>query len=441
MVKALHRAGLEVILDVVFNHTAEGNHNGPTLSHRGVDNSTYYILDQDRSRYANYSGTGNTLNANHPIVRRMIVDSLRYWVAEMHVDGFRFDLASILARDSTGHVMSNPTVLWDIESDPSLAGTKMIAEAWDAAGLYQVGSFVGDSWKEWNGRFRDDVRDFFRSADNSVTRIADRLLGSPEIYGHKEREAEQSVNFVTCHDGFTLNDLVSYNQKHNDANGEDNRDGANDNRSWNCGMEGPTDDPAVEKLRNRQVKNFLAVTMLSAGMPMILMGDELRRTQRGNNNAYCQDNETSWFDWTLLAKHADVHRFMTELNAQRALRDLDSEGERVCLTQLLRGANLSWHGVKLSQPDWGESSHSIAFTVEIRREKMLFHSIFNAYWEALDFELPRVDKAGENPWRRWIDTALDSPHDILEWAKAEPLHGYNYRADSRSMVMLYGYLI
>ena len=223
------------------------------------------------------SGTGNTLNANHPIVRRMIVDSLRYWVEEMHVDGFRFDLASILARDSSGHVMSNPPVLWDIESDPVLAGTKMIAEAWDAAGLYQVGSFVGDSWKEWNGRFRDDVRDFFRGAEHSVTRIADRLLGSPEIYGHEEREAEQSVNFVTCHDGFTLNDLVSYNQKHNEENGEDNRDGADDNRSWNCGVEGPSDDPAIEKLRNRQVKNFLTVTMLSLGVPMIVMGDEVRR--------------------------------------------------------------------------------------------------------------------------------------------------------------------
>ena len=304
MVKALHRAGIEVILDVVFNHTAEGDHRGPTLSFRGLDNTTYYILEADRSRYANYTGTGNTLNANHPIVRRMILDSLRYWVEEMHVDGFRFDLASILARDDPGDVMPNPPVLWDIESDPALAGTKLIAEAWDAAGLYQVGSFVGDSWKEWNGRFRDDVRSFFRGEDGTVERFADRLLGSPSLYGHKQREPEQSINFVTCHDGFTLNDLVSYDHKHNEANGEDNRDGADDNRSWNCGVEGPTDDPAIEKLRNRQVKNFLAVTMLSQGMPMMLMGDEVRRTQGGNNNAYCQDNETSWFDWTLLAKHA-----------------------------------------------------------------------------------------------------------------------------------------
>ena len=281
MVKALHKAGLEVILDVVFNHTTEGDHRGPTLSFRGVDNPTYYMLEHDQTYYSNYSGTGNTLNANHPIVRRMIVDSLRYWVDEMHVDGFRFDLASILSRDESGRPMPAPPVLWDIESDPALAGTKLIAEAWDAGGLYQVGSFAGDSWREWNGRFRDDVRSFFRGDERSVPPLADRLLGSPMLYGHKEREAEQSVNFVTCHDGFTLNDLVSYGEKHNDANGEDNRDGNNDNRSSNWGAEGPTDDAAIETLRNRQVKNFLTTTMLSLGMPMILMGDEVRRTQRG----------------------------------------------------------------------------------------------------------------------------------------------------------------
>ena len=328
----------------MFNHTAEGNENGPTLCFRGMENEAYYILEPDRSRYANYSGTGNTLNANHPIVRRMIVDSLRYWVGEMHVDGFRFDLASILARDAKGHVLPNPPVLWDIESDPLLAGTKLIAEAWDAAGLYQVGSFVGDSWKEWNGRFRDDVRDFFRGAEGSVKRVADRMVGSPEIYGHKEREPEQSVNFVTCHDGFTLNDLVSYNDKHNEANGEDNRDGANDNRSWNCGVEGPSDDPAVESLRNRQVKNFLTVTLLSLGVPMIVMGDEVRRTQGGNNNAYCQDNETSWFDWTLLKKHADVHRFFKLLTARRLLRGTEHERQRMSLNRLIQAGeqSLAW---------------------------------------------------------------------------------------------------
>ena len=294
-----------------------------------------------------------------------------------------------------GHVMSNPPVLWDIESDPALAGTKMIAEAWDAAGLYQVGSFVGDSWREWNGRFRDDVRDFFRGAEHSVARIADRFLGSPSIYGHKEREAEQSVNFVTCHDGFTLNDLVSYNQKHNEENGEGNRDGADDNRSWNCGVEGPSDDPAVETLRNRQVKNFLTLTMLSLGVPMILMGDEVRRTQRGNNNAYCQDNEISWFDWTLLSKHADVHRFVRLLIARRLMRDVEHERRRVSLNQFLRDAKHAWHGVKLNQPDWRPDSHSLAFGAELQTQGLSLHLILNAYWEPLDFELP----VSEQRWR------------------------------------------
>jgi isoamylase len=386
MVKALHRADIEIILDVVFNHTAEGDDRGPTLCFRGVDNPTYYILETERHRYANFSGTGNTLNTNHPVVRRMIVDSLRYWVEEMHVDGFRSDLASILARDSTGHVMSNPPVLWDIESDPALAGTKMIAEAWDAAGLYQVGSFVGDSWKEWNGRFRDDVRDFFRGAEYSATHCADRILGSPEIYGHEEREAEQSVNFVTCHDGFTLNDLVSYNRQHSEENGEGNHDGCDDNRSWNCGVEGPSGDPAVEKLRNRQIKNFLTVTLLSLGVPMIVMGDEVRRTQHGNNNAYCQDNETSWFDWTLVDKHSDLLRFVRLLIARRLMRDVEHERRRLTLNQWLQDATKAWHGVKLGQPDWSQCSHSVAFGAELPAEGLWFHFILNAYWKPLDFD-------------------------------------------------------
>jgi isoamylase len=437
MVKALHRAGIEVILDVVFNHTAEGDHRGPTLSLRGLDNSTYYILEQDRSRYANFSGTGNTLNANHPIVRRMILDSLRYWVQEMHVDGFRFDLASILDRDSSGQPMSNPPVLWDIETDPALAGTKMIAEAWDAGGLYQVGSFIGDSWKEWNGRFRDDLRSFFRGDEGSVPRVADRLVGSPEIYGYKEREPEESVNFVTSHDGFTLNDLVSYNLKHNEANGEGNRDGADDNRSWNCGVEGPTDDAEVEKLRNRQVKNLLTCTMFSIGMPMIAMGDEVRRTQQGNNNAYCQDNEVSWFDWTLRSKHADVHRFVSLLIERRLLRDVQPEYQRESLNQLLRESMKAWHGVKLYQPDWSNWSRSLAFSVELKTEKQLLHLILNAFWEPLEFELPPVSEEDGGAWRRWIDTALDSPHDIVAWQTAPPFTGRTYLAGPRSVVVLY----
>jgi glycogen operon protein len=434
MVKALHRAGIEIILDVVFNHTSEGGDDGPTVCFRGIDNDAYYILEQDRSRYADYSGTGNTLNANNPIVRRMILESLCYWVEEMHVDGFRFDLASILARDSGGHVLANPPVLWDIESDPVLAGTKLIAEAWDAAGLYQVGSFIGDSWKEWNGRFRDDVRDFFRSEPGSVRRFADRLLGSPEIYGHQQREAEQSVNFVTSHDGFTLNDLVSYNQKHNEANREDNRDGANDNRSWNCGIEGPSHDLAIEELRNRQIKNFLTATLLSFGLPMFVMGDEVRRTQCGNNNAYCQDNETSWFDWSLLQKHVDLHRFVKTLISRRRLRDADSESKRMTLMEIIRKGVKGWHGIRLNQPDWSDYSHSVALSVELAKENLRVHLIFNAYWEALEFELPQVERG--NPWRRWIDTSLESPHDIVGWQEAPSIGGYSYRAGPRSVIVL-----
>ena len=440
MVKALHRAGIEVILDVVFNHTAEGDHTGPTLSFRGLDNNTYYILEPDRSHYANFSGTGNTLNANHPIVRRMIVDSLRYWVEVMHVDGFRFDLASILARDSDGHVMANPPVLWDIDSDPALVGTKMIAEAWDAAGLYQVGSFVGDSWREWNGHFRDDIRSFFRSEDGSLQRFADRMLGSHDIYGHKKREAEESVNFVTCHDGFTLNDLVSYNQKHNEANGEGNSDGTNDNRSWNCGAEGPTSEPAIEKLRNRQVKNFLTVTLLSFGLPMFAMGDEVRRTQHGNNNAYCQDSEVSWLDWSLLIKHADVHRFVKLLISRRILRSTDSGRQQMTLTQLIREGIKGWHGIKLNEPDWSEHSHSVALSVGLPAERLLVYGIFTSYWEPLEFELPSAENGSKCPWRRWIDTSLDPPQDIVEWQAAPVVSGRTYRAGPRSVVVLWASL-
>ena len=435
MVKALHRAGIEVILDVVYNHTAEGNEQGPVSSFRGIDNPTYYMLEDGGARYANYTGCGNTLNANHPVVRRMIVDSLRYWVQEMHVDGFRFDLASILSRDESGHPVPNPPVLWDIDSDPVLAGTKLLAEAWDAAGLYQVGNFVGDAWREWNGRFRDDVRNFLRGAPGTVRSVADRIVGSPGIYGHKQREVEQSVNFVTCHDGFTLNDLVSYNEKHNEANGEGNRDGANDNCSWNCGIEGQTDNPDIEKLRNRQVKNHLAVTLLSLGVPMILMGDEVRRTQRGNNNAYCQDNDVSWFDWSHVEKHADILRFVRLLAARRLLRSVDNEHQRVSLTRLLESANKAWHGVKLNQPDWGDASLSVALCGELRRDGLLFHLILNAYWEPLEFELPPL--TGGKPWRRWIDTGRDAPNDIVPWETAPDFVEPTYRAEPRSVVMLF----
>ena len=439
MVKALHRAGIGVILDVVFNHTAEFDHTGPTLSFRGLENDVYYVLDQDRSRYANYTGTGNTLNANHPVVRRMIVDSLRYWVSEMHVDGFRFDLASILSRDESGNLMPSPPVLWDIDSDPVLAGCKLIAEAWDAAGLYQVGSFPGHSWREWNGRFRDDVRSFFRGDEDTVGRLADRLVGSPQIYAHKVREAEQSVNFVTCHDGFTLNDLVSYNEKHNEKNGENGRDGSSDNRSSNWGVEGPSDDPGVETLRNRQVKNFLTVTVVSLGLPMMLMGDEMRRTQYGNNNAWCQDNETSWLDWDLLAKHADIHRFVTMLNQHRLMRPGDLGDSRLSLNEILKKADHSWHGVKLWAPDWGRSSHALALHMSCRSDNLTFYLILNAYWEPLEFELPELHN-GMQSWRRWIDTSQNSPDDIVDWPNAPQVTSPSYLSGPRSVVILFARL-
>jgi glycogen operon protein len=437
MVKALHRAGIEVILDVVFNHTAEGDEDGPTLCYRGLANDVYYYLgENDRARYTDYSGCGNTLNANQPMVRRLIQDSLRYWVTEMHVDGFRFDLASVLSRDETGRTLPNPPILWDIESDPRLAGTKLIAEAWDAAGLYQVGSFVGDRWQEWNGRFRDDVRRFVKGDAESVPRLAARLLGSPDIFGHEEREAEQSINFVTCHDGFTLNDLVSYNHKHNQANGEDNRDGADDNLSWNCGVEGASDDGAVESLRNRQIKNFLAIELLAAGTPMLLMGDELRHTQHGNNNAYCHDNETSWIDWRRLDRHGDIHRFVTALIAFRQRRDIVAEATALSLNEVLRRARIEWHGVELHRPDWGRDSHTLAFTLRTVRDRFLLHAIFNAYWEPLTFQLPATPADNRESWRRCIDTALAPPDDIRAWEQAPIVPGATYAAQPRSVVLL-----
>jgi glycogen operon protein len=436
MVKAFHSAGIEVILDVVFNHTAEGGDDGPTLCYRGLANNFYYLLTQDKSHYANYSGCGNTLNANQPIVRRMIQDSLRYWVMQMHVDGFRFDLASILSRDETGNPLPNPPVLWDIESDPLLAGSKLIAEAWDAAGLYQVGSFVGDTWQEWNGRFRDDVRRFVKGDKGTVSAIASRLLGSPDIYGHKEREPEQSVNFVTCHDGFTLNDLVSYNHKHNEDNGEDGRDGSNDNLSWNCGMEGLTDDPGIEALRNRQVKNFFTMELLAAGTPMLLMGDEVRRSQQGNNNAYCQDNEISWFDWSLLERYGDILRFVQQLNALRQRRDVVAEEDRLSLNDLLRRARIDWHGVALNHPDWSVDSHALAFTLRSLHHRHLIHGMLNAYWEPLTFELPALPAENRQNWRRCIDTALVSPDDIHSWEKAPLIEQATYEVQARSVVLL-----
>ena len=352
----------------------------------------------------------------------------------MHVDGFRFDLASILSRDQDGRPMASPPVLWDIESDPILANVKLIAEAWDAAGLYQVGSFVGDSWKEWNGRFRDDIRSFLKGDDGTVRSLAFRLTGSPDVYQREEREAEQSINFVTCHDGFTLNDLVSFNVKHNEANGEGNRDGADYNLNWNCGVEGPTGNPDVERLRNRQVKNFLTLTLLAIGTPMLLMGDEVRRTQRGNNNAFCQDNEVSWFDWNLVEQHADIHGFVKELIALRMNRNLPVELHDMTLRELLNHQPIQWHGVKLNAPDWSHESHTLAATVPLLGYRLLLHVIINAHWEPLQFEIPALE-AG-SAWRRCVDTWLDTPNDIRSWEDAQILQGSFYRVQPRSVVIL-----
>ncbi len=436
MVKALHRAGIEVILDVVYNHTAEGNESGPTLCYRGLANDVYYILGPDPAHYVNHSGCGNTLNANHPVVRRMILDSLRYWVKEMHVDGFRFDLASILARDRAGQFLVDPPALWDIETDPFLAGVKLIAEPWDAGGLYQVGSFIGDRWVEWNGRFRDDVRCFLKGEEDSVSGFASRLLGSPDLYGHEDREAEQSVNFVACHDGFTLNDLVSYDRKHNEANREQNRDGSDYNLSWNCGVEGPSDDPKIEQLRNRQVKNFLAAALLSLGTPMLLMGDELRRTQRGNNNAYCQDNESSWLDWSLLDRHGDIHRFVRLLIAARLGRYSMGDVPELTLKDTLHRLHVQWHGVQLGRPDWSPHSHSLALTGLSPGGRVALHMIFNAYWESLVFQVPTLDAERWLPWERWIDTSLPSPEDIKELGARPRLLSAAYAVEPRSVAVL-----
>ena len=436
MVKALHRAGIEVILDVVYNHTAEGDENGPTLCWRGLADGAWYMTD-DLGRYANYSGCGNTLNANHSLVRRMIVDSLHHWVQEMHVDGFRFDLASILSRDENGRPLANPPVVWDIETDPVLAGTKLIAEAWDAAGLYQVGRFTGERWKEWNGQFRDDVRAFVRGDAGMVRRLADRVMGSPDLYGERPREPAQSINFVTCHDGFTLADLVSHDFKHNEANLEGNRDGTDHNLSWNCGVEGPTDDPAVQALRLRQAKNLMAITVLSLGTPMILMGDEVLRTQGGNNNAYCQDNETSWLDWRDVERQADMLRFVRGLIRVRFLRESVRTRHQLTLAEVMGHAHVQLHGVRLAHPDAAHESHSLAVTASSLSGDLLMHFALNAWWHPLDFELPQLpDWAAAGGWRRLIDTARPPPHDIALEGGAQRVDGATHRVEARSVVML-----
>ncbi len=433
MVRELHRAGIEVILDVVFNHTAEGDETGPTLSFRGLDNPIYYLLDPDPRFYANYSGCGNTLNCNHPVVRNLVIDCLRYWVSEMRVDGFRFDLASILGRDSDGHLMSNPPLLEQIAEDPILRDTKLIAEAWDAAGAYQVGSFPGTRWSEWNAHYRDDVRRFWRGDSHMVGRLASRLCGSADLYEHNGEQPVNGVNFVTCHDGFTLADLVSFSRKHNEPNGHGNRDGADENYSANHGIEGPTEDRGIDALRLRQSKNMLATLLLSRGVPMILGGDEFRRSQRGNSNAYCQDNEISWYDWNLVEQNAELVRFIRRMIALRGRYPVLS-AER-----FYNDAEICWFGPSGEVPDWGGASNTLGCVI---REPFggsedacaLLCLLFNADAEVVHFTIPVA--LAPRRWRVAVDTGKAPPWDIAEPGVEAELESEHCRLEAHSAVVL-----
>lgn len=436
MVKALHKAGIEVILDVVFNHTDEGNHEGPTFSFRGLDNlNYYYLVPENRDFYFDYTGCGNTFNCNHPIGSKMILDCLRFWVEHMHVDGFRFDEGSVLSRGPNGAPMEFPPVLWQIELDDTLANTKVIAEAWDAAGLYQVGHFPGFRWAEWNGVYRDRIRRFVRGDAGLVGDVADCLSGSAQLYQSSGHLPINSVNFITAHDGFTLNDLVSYNGKHNEANGEGNQDGVDDNMSWNCGVEGPTDDPAVEALRDRQVKNFATLLMLSQGVPMFVMGDEVRRSQGGNNNAWCQDNEIGWFDWSLPDRNAGLLRYWSELIAFRKAHP--AVHRRRFFTGALneRGlVDIAWHGTELGQPGWDDpEARALSWTVAAFDGGADVHVIANMYWDALSFTVPH--QSGRN-WFRAIDTFQASPDDILKPGSEVLVTNESIVAEGRSIIVL-----
>lgn len=429
MVQAFHGAGIEVFLDVVFNHTAEGNEQGPTLCFRGMDNAIFYMLADDKRLYRDYTGTGNTMNANHPVVRDHILTALRYWVVEMHVDGFRFDLASVLGRGRSGDILPNAPLLERIAEDPILREVKIIAEAWDAAGAYEVGSFSERRWAEWNGQYRDDVRRFWRGDEGLLGVFAQRICGSADLYAKSGKGPESSINFVTCHDGFTLQDLVSYRQKHNEANGQNNHDGASENFSENYGVEGETTDPQIESIRTRQIKNFLLTLLISRGVPMLLGGDEFRRTQRGNNNAYCQDNETSWYDWSYLEQHQELYRFTRGMIAFRRVHPMLST------EQFYTDAEIHWFGPHGDSPHWTDPNAKQFACLIHEDEPRALCLMFNAGAETVDFWLPPV--LSEARWHLAVDTSRDMPHDLFAPGE-EPVweDPHTYRLSPRSSAIL-----
>ncbi|WHZ14385.1 MAG: limit dextrin alpha-1,6-maltotetraose-hydrolase [Nitrospira sp.] len=431
MVRAFHEAGIEVILDVVFNHTAERDERGPTLCFRGIDNTIYYMLEDDRRFYKNYTGTGNTINANHPVVREQILTALRHWVVDMHVDGFRFDLASVLGRGRDGSLLANPPLLERIAEDPILRDVKIIAEAWDAAGAYEVGSFSERRWAEWNGRYRDDVRRFWRGDEGCLGLFAQRLCGSADVYAASGKGPECSINFITCHDGFTLNDLVSYRQKHNEANGQNNHDGTNENFSENYGAEGETADGRIESIRKCQVKNFLLTLFISRGVPMLSGGDEFRRTQRGNNNAYCQDNETNWYEWAHLEQHREIYRFTRGLIAfRRAHPVLSAE-------HFYTDAEIHWFSPHGDLPSWTDPKEQRFACLVHESENKALYLMFNAGAEAAAFHVPPMSNGAR--WHLAVDTSHEAPHDVFH-AGDEPLldQSQAYQLGPRSSAILVG---
>ncbi|MGL5542002.1 MAG: glycogen debranching protein, partial [Fusobacteriaceae bacterium] len=397
LVDALHENGIEVILDVVYNHTAEGNDKGPILNFKGMDNTVFYLLENNKKYYSNYSGTGNTLNCNHPVVKNMIIDSLHYWYGEVGVDGFRFDLGAILGRGEKGQWLgSENSLLNDIARDSVLARAKFFTEPWDASGGYFMGDFP-ENWCVWNGKFRDCIRSFVRGDEGQVNELIQRVLGSPDLFRYSGKKPKNSLNFITAHDGFTMWDLVSYNYKHNLANGEENRDGESHNSSWNNGFEGECTNEIINSLRKKQMKNLITLLMISRGVPMILMGDELGKTQKGNNNTYCQDNDLNWLDWERGKKFEDIGKFYREFikfrKENRGLRQSEYRS---------RDGEISLHGIRSFQPDINHDSHSIGFMFEYEGEEEIYVA-FNSYYKPLKFELPKIH---EKEWKLIMDTSV-----------------------------------